>query len=59
MVSVDWSLSGQLGECGNPHLSSLSLVQHLSRQASHKKNFTLGGAKDFQFRFQESAMIAP
>jgi hypothetical protein len=59
MVSMDWSQSGQLGVCGNPRLASRSPVQHLSRQASHKKNFTLGGAQDFQFNFQKPATIAP
>jgi hypothetical protein len=59
MVSVDWSQSGQLGVCGNPRLASLSPVQHLSRHANHRKNFTLGGAQDFQVSFQKLAIIAP
>jgi hypothetical protein len=59
MVSMDWSQSGHLGACGKPRLASRSLVQHLSRQASHMKNFTLGGAQVFQFSSQEPEMIAP
>lgn len=58
MVSMDWSQSGHLGAYGKPRLAGLSLVQHLSRQASHMKNFTLGGAQVFQFSSQEPEMIA-
>jgi hypothetical protein len=59
IVSSDWSQSGHLDACGNPRIASLSPVQHLSRQANHKKKLTLGGAQDFQFSFQMSEMIAP
>jgi hypothetical protein len=59
MVSTDWSQSGHLGACGKPRRASLSPVQHLSRQASHMKNFTRGGAQDFQFNLQEPEMMAP
>jgi hypothetical protein len=53
IVSSDWSHSGHLAACGRPRLSSCSLVQHLSRKASHMKNFTLGGTQDLQFSLHE------
>jgi hypothetical protein len=59
MVSTDWSQSGHLVACGKPRRASLSPVQHLSRQASQIKNFTLGGAQDFQFSLQDPEMMAP
>jgi hypothetical protein len=59
MVSTDWSQSGHLGACGRPRRASLSPVQHLSRHANQMKNFTLGGAQDFQLSFHEPEMIAP
>ena len=59
MVSPVWSHSGQRARCGIPRLSSLSPVQHRSRQASHIKNFTFGGAQVFQFNFQDLDSMAP
>jgi hypothetical protein len=59
MVSTIWSHSGHLGACGRPRHASLSPVQHLSRQASQIKNFTLGGAQDFQFSSHDPEVMAP
>ncbi|XP_071684968.1 uncharacterized protein [Lolium perenne] len=46
IVSTDWSHSGHLVAWGNPRHARRSLVQHLSRQSSQMKNFTLGDAQD-------------
>nr|XP_051215811.1 uncharacterized protein LOC127333471 [Lolium perenne] len=59
IVSSDWSHSGHLGACGKPRRASLSPVQHLSRQANHMKNFTLGGAQDLQFSSHDGEVIPP
>jgi hypothetical protein len=58
IVSTDWSHSERLVAWGNPLCARRSLVQHLSRQASQLKKFTLGGAQDFQLSLQEPDSIA-
>jgi hypothetical protein len=59
IVSSDWSHNGHRTACGRPRRASRSLVQHLSRQANHMKNFTLGGAQDFQFSSHVPEVTAP
>jgi hypothetical protein len=44
IVSSNWLQNRHLGACGKPPHASRSLVQHLSRQTSQIKNFTLDGA---------------
>jgi hypothetical protein len=59
IVSSDWSNRGHLGACGRPRRATLSPVQHLSRQTSQIKNFTLGGAQDLQFNSHDAEVIPP